>query len=476
MCRDSYFSGIFKLSQSFRFLRSKSTQMELPKNWVNRINIQLGREAGKLIAAMNEEAVTSVRLHPTKGQGLSFGERVPWHPSGYYLEQRPVFTLDPLFHAGAYYVQEASSLFLREALLQTVELDAPLAVLDLCAAPGGKSTLLLSELNPDSLLVANEIVPARVPALRHNLTKWGYPNYIASNHHPEDFKNLAGFFDLVVVDAPCSGEGLFRKDPRAIGEWSAEHAWQCALRQQKILEAAIPLTKPQGIIIYSTCTFNPDENEKNIAHWLEEYPVELVRLKVPDSWGIESGKYGYHFYPHRLKGEGFFITALRNTSHSVPPRHKVKSLKGLSKLNKEKEAIVQQWIDPNYPLKYFQKGNDDLVGIPENLFEKIAVVVSALKKRSAGIRLGSIKGGKLVPAHQMSQSLALSKNLPRVELTKDEALYFLKKEDFSLPTLSPAGWNLVTFQGLGLGWIKKLPNRANNYLPNEFRIKMELPK
>lgn len=428
-----------------------------------------------MLSAMSEEAVTSVRLNPVKGKLLSFQDGVPWHPAGYYLDERPVFTLDPLFHAGAYYVQEASSMFLREALLQSVDVNAPLKVLDLCAAPGGKSTLLLSELSKDSLLLANEIVPSRVPALRHNLLKWGFPNYMVSNHHPDSFTPLEGFFDVVVIDAPCSGEGLFRKDTRAIGEWTPEHAYQCAIRQQNIMESAFPLLKPGGVLIYSTCTFNPEENEENIARWLRQYPLERIPLKVPEAWGIEQGKYGYHFYPHRLRGEGFFIASLRNTE-SGHRRQKVKAVSGLSKLNKDKAASVERWLEAPQHLKFFQKGNGDLVAIPQSLLEPTAVIANALKKRSVGIKLGALKGGKLVPAHELAQSLLLSRKLPAINLSKEAALCFLKKEAFTVPENSKAGWNLVTYEGLGLGWVKNLQNRINNYLPNEFRIKMDLPK
>ncbi|GAB4251928.1 MAG: rRNA cytosine-C5-methyltransferase [Saprospiraceae bacterium] len=449
--------------------------MEFPKSWTARLTGQLGAEAEQLLTAMEDEAVTSVRLNPAKGADLTFGEKVPWHPNGYYLEERPVFTLDPMFHAGAYYVQEASSMFLREALVQSANLTAPLTVLDLCAAPGGKSTLLLSELSADSLLLANEIVPARVPALRHNLTKWGFPNYMISNHHPEDLSALEAFFDVIVVDAPCSGEGLFRKDSRAIGEWSPEHAFQCAVRQQNIMESAIPLLKPGGVLIYSTCTFNPDENEKNVAQWLEKYPLELIPLKVPESWGIKSGRYGYHFYPHRLKGEGFFLASLRNTD-TGHIRHKAKQINGLTKLNKNLVPTVEKWLSEACDLVLFRKGNDDLVGIPENLIEQTSIIANALKKRSVGIKLGALKGGKLVPSHELSQSLVLSDDVAKMELPLEDALLFLKKEEFKVPPGSSTGWNLVTHKGLGLGWVKNLQNRVNNYLPNEFRIKMDLPK
>lgn len=450
--------------------------MEFPKPWIDRIKGQLGEEATALIQALQTEAVTSIRVNPKKFREPIYQEKVPWHPGGYYLNERPVFTLDPLFHAGAYYVQEASSMFLREVLLQSVDIHAELNVLDLCAAPGGKSTLLLSELSPTSLLVANEMVPTRVPSLRHNLIKWGFPNYIVSHHHPDDFSPLQGLFDVVVIDAPCSGEGLFRKDPKAIQEWSSEHARQCALRQNNILDAAYPLMKPGGILIYSTCTFNPEENEDNLVRWLQQYPLEALNINVPESWGILKGHYGYHFYPHRLKGEGFFIASLRKAESAPPHRFKSKPARSLTKLNKEKEKVLKDWVDERYALRYFQKGNNQIVGIPEYLLDRVNIVLNALVKRSVGVNLGIFKSGELVPAHDLSQCLALNGNVSRVELSLDEALYYLKKEEFDLPKVPRKGWHLATYQGLGLGWIKTMPNRCNNYFPNEYRIKMALPK
>lgn len=447
--------------------------MDLPIDWVGRIREQYGNDVEKLLSAFNEPPVTSVRKHPHKGESQHFSNPVPWHPNGFYLDERPVFTLDPAFHTGTYYVQEASSMFLREALQQTVALNDNLNVLDLCAAPGGKSTLILSELNQNSLIVANEVVSSRVPALRHNLIKWGYPNALVTNHHPSDFSELERFFDLVVIDAPCSGEGLFRKDPNAVKEWTVEHASQCAIRQQHIMDSAIPLLKSGGVLIYSTCTFNPEENERNVERWLNQYHLELVELRIPDTWGIKTGAFGYHFHPHSLMGEGFFLSVLRKNSADTTKNIKVKKLQNHTILNQKE---LKDWINEDNPILFFKKPNDEIIAIPEQLIDRITFVANTLQKRSVGISMGSIKGGSLVPAHELAQSLLLNTSIPKIELEPEDALLFLKKENFKYPEQAEIGWNLISYKGWGLGWVKKLPNRLNNYLPNELRIRMEIPE
>src|SRR5260221_5910839 len=280
------------------------------------MQIQLPQEWGEFRSAHERPSPTSIRINPLKSNSKEL-EKIPWTDLGYYLDQRPSFTFDPLFHAGAYYVQEASSMFLEQALKQTVDLSQPICVLDLCAAPGGKSTHLLSLMSRESLLVSNETIRSRATILAENIQKWGSNNVVVTNNDPEDFGKLEGFFDAIVVDAPCSGEGLFRKDPNAVNEWSEEHIELCVVRQQRIINQVWPSLKKNGVLIYCTCTYNEKENEKNI-HWLvEEKKVESVKLKVESEWGVEEVKtkntYGYRFLPHQVKGEGFFIAVVRKT-------------------------------------------------------------------------------------------------------------------------------------------------------------------
>jgi 16S rRNA C967 or C1407 C5-methylase (RsmB/RsmF family) len=292
--------------------------LNLPEPFIRSLQHVKGfnEEAFKAVLASGTQ-ITSVRLNPQKfkihpaddGTKFKIDSDVPWSSNGYYLTERPSFTLDPLFHAGAYYVQEASSMFLEEALKQTVDLTQPLKILDLCAAPGGKSTLIQSVISADSLLVSNEVIKARVNILSENIIKWGAANVIVTNNDPKDFQRVQNYFDVVVVDAPCSGSGLFRKDANAVNEWSENNVALCAQRQQRILGDIFPSLKQGGVLIYSTCSYSQQEDEE-IADWLAaELKVESVKLNLPagqagveQGWGIvetvseRSGSFGYRFY------------------------------------------------------------------------------------------------------------------------------------------------------------------------------------
>lgn len=278
------------------------------------------------------EQVTSIRLNPNKPATLNpqFAtlQKVPWNSNGYYLSERPSFTSDPLFHAGAYYVQEASSMFLEDAIRQTCDLTQNLKVLDLCAAPGGKSTLIQSIISDNSLLVSNEIIKTRVNILSENITKWGAANVVVTNNDPKDFQKLPGYFDVIVVDAPCSGSGLFRKDPEAIDEWSLNNVTLCSQRQQRILADILSSLKPGGILIYSTCSYSEAEDE-DICDWLlsgTQDPLSGLRLQIKSDWHIietsspQHNAYGYRFYPDKLKGEGFFIAVFQKNGEKPPEK------------------------------------------------------------------------------------------------------------------------------------------------------------
>ncbi len=282
--------------------------ISLPKAFIKRTREILGEEYGLFENALNEKPPVSIRVN-NKVQYIPSAERVPWCEDGFYLEERPIFTADPFFHCGVYYVQEASSMFLYQVAGQLF----PYAerVLDLCAAPGGKSTLLLQALPKDALLISNEIVYRRYKILVENTIKWGNPNVIVTNNKPEDFKVLSGYFDVVVVDAPCSGEGMFRKNPDAVNEWSEQNVYLCARRQKEILVDAWNTLKTDGILVYSTCTYNREENEKNVRWVCNELNGELLEVDLKGNNQITQTGYGYRFYPHKTRGEGFFIAVLK---------------------------------------------------------------------------------------------------------------------------------------------------------------------
>jgi len=291
----------------------------LPQAFLNRIKHQFADQFESFVEAIDQAPAVSLRTNPAKFRVSTNAEKVPWCKNGIFLNQRPSFTLDPLFHSGAYYVQEASSMFLEQAFQQT-DNSTNRIVLDLCAAPGGKSTHLLSLMDPSGLLVTNEVIRSRVSILNENIRKWGHQNVVVCNNDPADFSALEGLFDLILIDAPCSGEGLFRRDASAIEQWSVENTNMCATRQRRILADVWTSLKSGGYLIYSTCTFNPAENEENLQWLAENNELESIQIHLEESWGIEevncNGLFGYRFLPHHVKGEGFFHTRIRKKDSS----------------------------------------------------------------------------------------------------------------------------------------------------------------
>ncbi len=430
------------------------------------------------LAALQEPAPVSIRLNPAKpspsGLPLSTLAPVPWHPRGCYLPERPVFTLDPAFHAGAYYVQEASSMFLYAALRQTADFSRPLRALDLCAAPGGKSTLLADMLNPAGLLVANEVIRPRTAILRENLEKWGVPNLAVSGAEVEEYAALEDFFDVVVTDAPCSGEGLFRKDPDAVKEWSPANVELCWGRQRRILAAAVSALKPGGVLAYSTCTYNRAENEDNCAWLLHTFGLEPLPLEVPAAWNIEGGEGGYHFFPHRVRGEGFFIAVFRKKESTPRRQNGTGTFRQIKPLPKNLVPEAGRWLSPGMDLRFFQTPAGEVLALPAHLESDYLVLDKFLKAKWFGTPVGEFKGKDFVPSHALALSNLASPALPALDLGREQALLFLKKETFDLPAGAPRGWTLARYNGLNLGWMKVLPGRMNNYLPAERRIRMDL--
>lgn len=400
--------------------------------------------------------------------------QVPWCEKGRYLETRPKFTFDPLLHAGAYYVQEASSMFLETVLKQTVDLTKDLKVLDLCAAPGGKSTLINSLLTPESLLVSNEVIRSRANILSDNLTRWGTMNTVVTNNDPKDFARLTGFFDVLVIDAPCSGSGLFRKDPEAIKEWSLDNVTMCSLRQKRIIGDVWASLKDGGTLIYSTCSYSQAENE-DIVDWIcEEFGATSLTINVanPD---LQAGLNGtasltqnsFRFYPDQIKGEGFFIAAFKKQN---PEKETfIRSGKPIKNNSRRTEReIFRTWVDDIDNFTWFDKNEDYFLINPEHE-HTIRLLQSNLYLRKAGVKMGKIAGKDLIPDHELALSLYLSENIVRRELSRDEAISYLRRDEFTLEQ-AQKGWSLMTFENLGLGWAKILPNRINNYYPKELRI------
>jgi len=456
--------------------------LTLPKSLVQSLQNIPGfdKEAFEKVHASGEQ-ITSVRLNPKKMfnvQSSIFNaqlEKVPWNDYGYYLPQRPSFITDPLIHAGAYYVQEASSMFLEEALKQTVDLSKPIKILDLCAAPGGKSTLIQSIISDSSLLVSNEVIKTRASILSENITKWGATNVVVTNNDPKDFQRLDNYFDVIVVDAPCSGSGLFRKDPEAINEWSEQNVQLCHQRQQRILADVLPSLKDGGILIYSTCSYSKDEDEE-ICDWLiNDCHLASVKYFLHPDWNIiettsaQHDAYGYRFYPDKLKGEGFFIAAFKKSDMSTSIDRRAGKARNKTEKISDKEFEIIKPLLKNPQDFSFIKLKDEVLAIPAQFADELFALQSALYIKKAGVKLGTIIRDQLVPDHELALSTIIASSIPTVAVDKETALQYLRKEEIKLDVVEK-GWVLLTYQQLPIGWVKILPNRVNNYYPKEWRI------
>jgi 16S rRNA C967 or C1407 C5-methylase (RsmB/RsmF family)/NOL1/NOP2/fmu family ribosome biogenesis protein len=453
---------------------------QLPPEFASRMQAQLQDAYPAFLEALNTPPPVSIRLNPAKPCTLPYPESdpVPWHPQGRYLPERPIFTLDPLFHAGAYYVQEASSMVIAEAVRQTVDLSAPLRVLDLCGAPGGKSTLLAALLSPQSLLIANEVIQTRAAILRENLQRWGNANTWLANHDTQDFLPLGASFDLILVDAPCSGEGLFRKDPGAIQEWSPDNVQLCAGRQRRILANAVQLLQPGGVLLYSTCTYNAMENDQN-ASWLEQdQQLSPIPLTLAVEWGMEQRGSGVQCYPHQVRGEGFYLAAFRKPG--VPAKQvsrKKKKKGGLADwvpIEKSWVPTIEKWWSKREEETLWFREGKGITPIPTTQQTFLLEAVTTLKRLQPSLWIGEMLGPKkFIPHHSLALTTRASRKLTRWEVDKQDALQFLRKDPIAAQP-PQQGWLLVTYQGLGLGWVKALPNRVNNKLPKTWRIRMRV--
>ncbi len=421
------------------------------------------------------DRITSIRLNPRKkaASHIPFQDAVPWCSNAYYLDERPLFTLDPLYHAGCYYVQEASSMFLGH-IIRTLGLEnKDIRALDLCAAPGGKSTLTNAYLGKDSLLVSNEVIKARVGILQDNMNRWGMHNVVVTNNDPSSFARLPGYFDLMVVDAPCSGSGMFRKDPDAIDEWSLANVKLCSDRQKRILAQSLSTLVTGGYLIYSTCSYSKEENE-DILDWIvNEYGFSSVELPLDESWGIqptlslEKGAYGYRFYPHHVQGEGFFVGVMKKSETQETFSRK----KGKPEKSIVPNQALADWLAPDSSFHAFMHG-DDVHIFPKRYEEDLKWLQQVLYIRNAGTKIGKWIGRELVPSHELALSVFVKGDLKSQEVTLSVAQEFLRKENLDRDIFVDvgAGWCLVRYLGINLGWVKVLANRVNNYYPKESRI------
>lgn len=449
---------------------------QLPEALLKELESVEGFDKASFIEAHQHEAATSIRLNPNKKAHLTFTDinSVLWCKNGIYLAKRPVFTLDPHFHAGAYYVQEASSMFLEHVMHCLFPEPKELRILDLCAAPGGKSTLLASLIDENSLLISNEVIRTRATILEENCVRWGYTNNWVTSNDPKDFNKLEGYFDCIVIDAPCSGSGLFRKDEYALTNWSEDNVNLCAARQKRIIADVWNCLKENGIIIYATCSYSPQEDEEILDWTANELSCESISIPLQKEWNITTTYSpnkkieGYRFFPNKLQGEGFFISAIRKKEVSAITKYPKTKLASADKLASQATTLLKEndW--------FFIEGKEDIIAINRNHAADYYLLTQHLYFRKAGLRLGTPKNNDWIPHHDLALSIHKNKHIKTIEVSKENALRFLKKEELQDISLDK-GWYLVNYDGLSLGWIKSLGNRINNYLPKNWRIRMELP-
>jgi 16S rRNA C967 or C1407 C5-methylase (RsmB/RsmF family)/NOL1/NOP2/fmu family ribosome biogenesis protein len=448
----------------------------LPPDFINSLKHIAGFDEDAFIKAHQKSAPTSIRINPFKKTQLKIelDGRVPWASDAYYLKERPVFTADPLFHAGCYYVQEASSMFIEHALRQVVNFEEEIFALDLCAAPGGKSTILSSLLNQKSVLIANDVVKNRAEVLAYNLAKWGNCNNVVTNSETASFSKLKGVFDIVVVDAPCSGSGLFRKQEDAAEEWSLDAVNHCAARQRTILEDILPSLKQDGYLFYSTCSYSSSENEEIVKWLMTEHGLEPVPVKTGD-WGIEDTGFGYRFYPYKLAGEGFFCCVLKQTAD--PGSASFSKKNNFKEATKAESGVISGFVEIDSEHGVINH-NGEFKLLNNNTLSFINSFKTELYFKEVGTPLGEIKHEELIPHHFLALSNHLNNAVLSVELTDNEAVKYLKKQPFTISDPSK-GLKRFTSKGFGLGWGKNLGTRINNYLPTNLQVfnkSLEAPK
>ncbi|MDW3192145.1 MAG: RsmF rRNA methyltransferase first C-terminal domain-containing protein [Cytophagales bacterium] len=438
--------------------------MILPHAFEDQLSFLDADEVIDLKSALTESPVTSLRVNPAKWAHEVILPKVPWTDHGYYLPERPNFTCDPLLHAGAYYVQEASSMVVGYILKSLLEkLPEQAMVLDLCAAPGGKSTDLAAGLRPGDILLSNEVIQSRARILKETVMKWGAASHWVSSNDPEDFKQLPGMFDLMLIDAPCSGEGLFRKGPEAMKEWSPEAVSHCQKRQQRILADAWDSLAEEGFLIYATCTYNQYENEEVLQWLIDNHEVAPVPMAVAE-FGFkvfeQQGFPLYKAFPHQVKGEGFtyFVIQKKELTESVAPKAKRKK-------DQRKRVSVEKYIkDPQAEGLVV----DEVLYYTDDLPTR-DLLGERLHMLKSGLRIGEFKKNKLVPEHELALSQLISEHYQSIELTYEQAILYLRKEAFDAPE-GDRGFNVVRYKNVNLGFINHLGNRFNSLYPSGLRI------
>lgn len=446
--------------------------MELPKEFISRIRHDLPQQAERLLAAIEAgSAVTSLRMNLHKACELSWSkETIPWAQQAYWLDERPIFTADPAFHAGAYYVQESASMLV-DAVLQ--RLPAVLRGLDVAAAPGGKSTLLANHLAASGWMVANEIIPKRAEILKSNLDKWGNSRAVVTNAKLNQLRNTGSMFDCILVDAPCSGEGMFRKDFESRQHWKADLPEACGRLQGEMLEEILPMLEPGGHLIYSTCTFARVENEYRWL-WLAEQGLQPVKLDFPDAWGfldvhdnfpeIPAGM-AYRSIPGISRGEGFFICCFRKPGNTTTQTTEA------TILEQHTLGSLELHLTEGLVLKEGRKGTLTMGG--KEQLQWCDAVGKDIRILRGGTEAGQWQGKIFVPAHALALAHDIQLECETTPLSKQMALWYLSRSNFQ-PSNIPVGHFLFTYNQLSLGWGFNNQGRFVNCLPASEKIRMHL--
>lgn len=481
---------------------------ELKPDFINLLRQAHPNQANQILVALKGDSTVSVRINLAKFQGEMLADDhflrsilanktsehnelsnlvpetdqpnntihhqpVPWQPNAFYLSERPQFTLDPLLHAGGYYVQEASSMLIGATVQNLLQhFQKPIKVLDLCAAPGGKSTHLASVISANDFLVCNEVIRSRANILVENLTKWGASNIAVTNNDPEHFQSLGSWFDIVVVDAPCSGEGLFRKDPNAVNEWSTEAVEHCSLRQNRILNAIWPTLNPGGFLVYSTCTFNRSENDEQVRRILDSGEAQSIRVDVSDFPGViedenlDAPLWMYRCFPGFVKGEGLTFSVLHKFPGAEHQYHNDPHETRSPLITVPTPDFVAA-LDSKTNWKFLSNSKTTFA-IPNQHYSHVNELTNSLNLIHVGVEIGESQR----PAHGLALNQSLQRGFyPEVEIDLHSALQYLRRESISLdPNLE--GIQLITHNGHPLGFGKAVRGRLNNHYPMEWRIRM----
>ncbi len=444
--------------------------MSLPEAFKKRLTAELGEEASRFFESLRQPSPTSIRLHHRKGRtSFQSAGQVPWCPNGHYLQARPSFHLDPHWHGGAYYVQEASSMILDYILSQLALADQPRIWLDLCAAPGGKTGILAKHQRQGDILIANELIAQRRNILYENLIKGGCVNTFLTGLPASAFRSPLA--DILLIDAPCAGEGMMRKDPEAISQWNPALVESCSFLQKQIIADASACLKPNGYLIYSTCSYSRTENMLNIRHFMEHHGLQPVKLSFPDDWGImtleEGDATGYQLYPHRVKGEGLFIAVLqRQLSSTHPSISSKRTASPFTALPTELYEIVG-----TLETILCRKDSHLLEFITKEALDSAIEVILQFPRATLVSTLGVRKGKDFIPSHFLAMSGYAEHQYPTIDLDHDAALDYLERKTQSLPEVQEPGWYLIRFDTTILGWAKSTRQGWKNHYPMPWRLR-----